>query len=128
MSRPSPILSRQLRALALGYRLEITPDLQWLLVRDVRLPPGYDRSTTEVLVQLPPDYPASPPGLNGGVFVRPDLRFRGRLLDSVHQTVTPGWGAWAWFCYQQIRWNPHRDNLISFMEMVRADLTDPPIQ
>ena len=99
----------------------------------VKLPPGYNLAVTSVLVEIPSDYPLSPPGIGGNrVYVSPWLRFRSRTIRDVHPDrtpsyLTPGSGPWAWWCYQEIRWYPVRDNLIRFMEMFRADLTNPPV-
>ena len=76
--------------------------------------------------EMPRDYPLCPPGIGTHTYVSPDLQFNGRQLRDVHAGVTPGWGRWAWLCYQSIHWDPHRDDLVTFMEMVRADLTNPP--
>jgi hypothetical protein len=85
-----------------------------------------------LLIELPHDYPLSPPGLGDyRVFASPYLLFWSRMLQDLHPETTPcyatpGFGPWAWWCYQYIRWSPRRDDLVRFVEMVRADLTNPP--
>jgi hypothetical protein len=122
---------RDLRDLSRAFTLWVDEDYAFVIVGDLKLPPGYNDSTTNVLVELPGDYPLSPPGVGDhGVFLSPHLRFGGRKLKDLHtyrtpEVRTPGFGPWAWFCYQYVRWSPQRDDLIKFIEMVRADLTDP---
>lgn len=126
MATNSAVLDEHLRYLSVAYAVSVTERDEWIQVNNFRLPPGYNAFTTEILVEVPVDYPLSPPGVGARVYVRPNLRFRGRKLRDVHPGTTPGWGDWAWLCYQWIRWDPHVDDLVSFMEMVRTDLTDPP--
>jgi hypothetical protein len=120
------ILARDLKNLSMVYSVQASDDWRWIEVGGVRLPPGFNYTYTEILIDAPRDYPLMPPGVATPLYVRPYLLFSGQPLADVHPDTTPGWGNWAWFCYRRIDWNPHRDNLITFMEMVRADLTDPP--
>ena len=123
----SPVLTRHLRLLSHAYDIEVEDYDRWFIAHHFRLPPGYDRFETPVLVTLPHDYPVSPPGVGRSeVFLPGSLRFCGRQLRDLHDSEAPAPGVWAWFCYQYIRWDPRRDNLITFLEMVRADLTNPP--
>ncbi|HUX00694.1 MAG: E2/UBC family protein [Phycisphaerae bacterium] len=127
MARPSATLLRHLQILSVAYSLTISDDYRWVIVHDFLVPPGYNWSYIDVLVEIPWDYPCSPLGVGGShVFVPPDLRYRGRTLRDLHPEITPGWGRWAWFCYERVAWDPYRDNLVTFLETVRADLTYPP--
>jgi len=125
-------LHQDLERLSYLFPLCIDDDYRFVIVRAVRLPPGYNCNETSLLIELPPDYPCSPPGIAGyRVFASPNLRFRGRPLADLHPHnypgyATPGFGPWAWLCYQAIAWDLFTDNLVKFVEMVRADLTDPP--
>jgi hypothetical protein len=126
-------LEKHLRRLSCAFQLQVADNYRFVIVGGVRLPPGYNHTLTSVLVEIPSDYPLSPPGIgNNRVYVSPRLRFRGRTLKDVHPDArpsypTPGSGDWAWWCYQEIRWDPVRDDLIRFMEMFRVDLTNPPV-
>ena len=114
-----------LEELAVVYPVELSEDNRWLLVHDFLLPPGYDRKHIDILMQIPPDYPISPPGVGDRIYLPADLRFRGRELASFYRRQKEMPGNWAWFCYNQIQWDIHQDNLIGFLEMIRADLTNP---
>jgi len=125
MTRYSSIFEEHLDRLTLGYSLTVSLNDDWLIVHDFKLPPGYNARTTDILVCIPSDYPVSPPGIAARVYVSPRLRFHGRKLDDVHEDVTPGWGDWAWFCFEHINWDMHRDDLVTFLEIIRLHLTNP---
>ena len=100
-------------------------------VDGVKLPSGYNRSHIPLYIEIPEDYPATPPGVGGHhVYVPRDLTFWGYKLKDMHLNRSPeedtsGLGPWAWWCYESITWNPLRDNLFSFVEMFRSDLGNP---
>ena len=125
MGRNMAILEDHLRMLSVGYPISVSDDYNWLRVNHFLLPPGHDRSRTDILVEVPHDYPLSPPGVRAHMYLPRSLRFQGRKLKDLHPWITPGWGDWAQMCFEWIRWNPHRDDLIGFMDMVRLDLTNP---
>jgi len=126
------MLADHLKRLSRDYPLWIDDDYRFVVVEQVKLPAGYNARVTQLLIQLPPDYPVSPPGVGDSrVYVVSHLRFHGRRLQDVHDSMppsfeTPGFGPWAWFCFEWIRWDPHRDNLIRFVEMIKANLTNHP--
>lgn len=41
--------------------LEHGSNLEWILFKDFLLPPGWNRTTTPLLVLIPPGYPMTPP-------------------------------------------------------------------
>jgi len=96
-------------------------------VYGIRLPTGYNYSTIPILIEVPDDYPLSPPGVGDShIYLPRALRYQGRVLKDFHEhSGFRGNNQWSWFCYQQIDWDPNYDDLISFIEMVRADLADP---
>ena len=121
----SAIFEQHLRVLALAHRIDVSPDDQWIVVHGFQLPVGYSSSEISILVYIPPDYPVSPPGYPEGLFVPQGLRFQGHRLFHIHENATPGWGAWAWLCFHSLAWDCHRDDLVRFLEMIRADLSNP---
>ena len=129
MKTTNPRLERELSDLSRAFPLWIADDFAFVIVSKLRLPAEYNKSCTDLLIELPPDYPVCPPGLgNNRVYVDPNLRYRNRILQDLHpgntaRFATPGFGPWAWFCYERIEWWPDRDDLITFVEMVRADLS-----
>ena len=132
MTTCPPILYDHLARLSQHFRLALDDWYRFVIVQSVKLPPGFNRNTTDALIELEFDYPQTPPGMgNSRVFVDAGLRFRGWMLAEYREHFqptyrTPGFGPWAWICYQRIHWNPLRDDLVTFVEMLRADLTNPP--
>lgn len=41
--------------------LECGPNAEWILFKEFKLPPGWDREVTELLIIIPPGYPSTPP-------------------------------------------------------------------
>lgn len=117
-----------------GFTLWIDDDLRFVIVEGVLLPPGYDRNRIPVLIELPSNYPVTPPGVGDNrIYVPGSLRYGGRELEDIHEgstpnVATPGWDDWAWMCYEEIEWEPCRDDLITLIETIRADLTDPELK
>ncbi|TWU21313.1 E2/UBC family protein [Bythopirellula polymerisocia] len=125
-------LDRDLRNLSrAGFSLWIDERRRFVIVEGVHLPHGYDRPKIPVLIELPSVYPSLAPGVGKDrIYIPGDIRYLGYCLRDVHTGAipryhTPGWNGWAWLCYEQIAWNPLRDDMIAFIEMVRASLTDP---
>ena len=118
-------LRNDLRNLSYVYLVALDDDHKSIIVRDFNLPPGYNYDTIHVLLDLPQDYPESPPGVGSAkVYVPAKLRFRGREPEDFHAFCGPS-DNWAWWCYEKIDWNPCKDNLIVFFELLRAHMTNP---
>jgi hypothetical protein len=135
VARSKNDLDRQLKDLSRAYRhLWIDDSNRFVIVEGIKLPPGYNQSQTELLIELPGDYPCSPPGVGSShVYVPHGLRYKDKRVRDIHEYSQPsfrteGFGPWAWWCYESITWDPFRDNLIKFVEMVRANMTDPPTE
>ncbi len=120
------ILLRDLKELSIVCKVLASRDLRTVIVEDVRLPPGWNRTHTRMRIQIPEDYPLSPPGVSSSpIFLETGLRYHGQVPRDYHKNCTVAEEGWAWLCYESIDWAPNRDNLISLLERVRADLTNP---
>ncbi len=128
MALNAAILAEHLRLLSIAYPVSITDDDAWLIIHGFMLPPGFNCTHSDVLLEVPTDYPLTPPGVAARLYVRPDLRYQGHVIKSFYVKDLPRWGKWGWLCYRGIRWDPCSDNLVTLMEMIRADLTKPPIK
>lgn len=99
----------------------------WILFEAFALPSGWNRSTIEVLVILPPGYPATPPD---NFFVRNGLRTAdGALPSNYSENQTVLGSAWAQFSFHVQEWNPAEtnhggDNLLTFMLGVERRLRE----
>jgi hypothetical protein len=107
---------------------------RFVIVDGIKLPRGYNRKRTQVLITIPNDYPMTPPGITPHlVYVPSDLRFHCFKPKDMHlrrtpQYETPGFGPWAWWCYESITWQPLHDTLLTFVAMVRSDFAKPPLE
>lgn len=127
--RISANLLRHIQRLATVHQVKLAEQCDWLVVTGVRLPPGYNFRRTSVLIELPADYPLTPPGVWDHVYVDNRLRFRSKELRDLHAGSNPLWdkaGQWGWWCYERVDWDPRRDDLVRFIEVMRKDFTDPP--
>lgn len=114
-----------LRNLSYAYPVAIGEDCEFIVVKDFNLPPGYNYDYINVLLEIPHDYPESPPGIGDAkVYVPISLKFRGRKPCDFHEYSGPSM-KWAWWCYERIDWNPCRDDLITFFELLRVHMTNP---
>lgn len=114
-----------LRQLSYIYRVAVDDDYDYMIIGNFNLPPGYNRGQIPIKLKIPLRYPESAPGVGDAkLYVPSDLRYKGRTPQDFHD-----WGKdqWAWWCYERIDWDPCRDNLITFFEMLRAHMTNPKI-
>jgi hypothetical protein len=119
------IIERDVRALSHRYPVGMDDDLHQIVVRNFNLPPGYNWETVPVLLEIPEDYPESPPGVGPSrLYVPRGLLYHGRKPEDYHEESGPS-KSWAWWCYESIDWDPCRDNLITFFELLRAHMTNP---
>lgn len=118
------IVERHVRELSYAYTaVDLHPNFEFIIVNGFRLPPGWNRQVTSVFVNISYDYPESPPGLSSdGVLLPSDLRKNGRMPPNFYPGHDNEYGRWGWWCYQRIAWDPHRDDLISLLERIRADM------
>jgi hypothetical protein len=117
-------LKKDIEELSYVYPVALDDDLKSLRVGDFNLPLGYNYDSISILLRIPKQYPEEPPGVGDArVFVPNNLRYKGRKPKDFHDDCGPK--GWAWWCYLWIDWDPCRDNLITFFELLRAHLTNP---
>lgn len=118
-------LKNDLRFLSYVYPIAVDDDYESILVKNFNMPPGYNHSGIEILLELPSNYPESPPGVGDArLYVPSNLKYHGRTPSDFHTNCGPTTD-WAWWCYERIDWNPCKDNLITFFELLRAHMTNP---
>lgn len=101
----------------------------WVVVKDVPLPDGYNRDATEILTFLPAGYPETPPD---NFFVPAGLRLtNGDQIDAFnrnHRTHEgEQWARFSW--HEDSGWSPTEDvkdasNLLTFMGTVEERLKE----
>ncbi|MBE0618279.1 MAG: hypothetical protein IH608_10180 [Proteobacteria bacterium] len=70
----------------------LDPAGRWVIIRDVALPAGYNRPATDILFELPPDYPLTPPDW---FFCDPGRRGPKGRLPAHYFERQPGFAATA---------------------------------
>lgn len=93
----------------------------WVLLHRYRLPPGFNRRTTPILLLIPADYPQVPPD---GVFIDRGLNIPGHYFQDTGPRNPFGDKDWAWLCAHLRRqsWRPtpdvvSGDNLATLLEL-----------
>ena len=98
--------------------LEHGPNMDWILIKRFPLPSDWNREHTELLVVIPPGYPATPPD---NFYVREGLRLRnGNLPNNYSEGQSVLGGPWAQFSFHAQAWTPtpnpeDGDSLLTFM-------------
>ena len=120
------LLIHDLQELSLVCSVLVPRKLSFIVIEDVCLPPGWNRSRTRMRIDIPEDYRLSPPGVgDSSIYLDSGLRYLGRIPNDYHEGHGVGGERLAWWCYQSMAWDPRRDNLITLLERVRADLSSP---
>ncbi|SRR6266571_258343 len=109
-------------------QVEHGPNLDWVLFKQLPLPPGWNRQTTELLVILPPGYPTTPPD---NFYVRNGLKLADgeRMPNNYSEDQNILGGSWAQFSFHAERWNPSPgfedgDSLITFLIAIEHRLQE----
>lgn len=121
-------LKEDLKKLSYVYEIEFIKT--YFIARGFLLPPGYNLNEISILVLPPEDYPLSPPGVGSSyAYIPKGVLYQGYELQNVYPDLNyPGFGDWAWFCFRDIEWNPNKDDLIKFFELIRTTLTNQPVK
>jgi len=109
--------------------LEVSPSLDWLIVKRWPLEAGWNKRETAVLVLIPTGYPVTPPD---NLFTDADLCLAdGRAPGNAEGTIDHNGRRWRQFSYHVDAgdWQPHADplkghNILTFLEGARQRLTE----
>ena len=102
-------------------------NFDWVIFKDFRLPAGWNRDTTELLVVIPAGYPTTPPD---NFFVRNELRISdGSMPANYSDNQSVLGSSWAQFSFHAKEWNPSTaledgDSLLTFMLAVEQRLRE----
>jgi hypothetical protein len=83
------------------------------------LPPGWNKSSTQVKFFAPQGYPYARPDC---FWADGDLRLQGRSdmpQNSQINPVLPELGGLVWFSWHLAQWDPNRDDLLSWVGCIR---------
>jgi len=121
---------QELRLVETGYgELEVSPTLDVFIVKHWGLPPGWSKSETQVLIQIPPGYPVTPPD---NFYTDQDLCLEGGLQPgNSNPNVVLMDRQWRLFSYhvEGGDWLPHADalkghNFLTFLQGVTKRLRE----
>ena len=104
-----------------GYGLEVYEEagMILLIIKDYSLPVGYNKSFCDILLKIPLSYP------NGKLdmfWTDPDLRLQestGQAATSVETILGKQWLRFSW---HPQKWNPGRDNVLTFLQFINRRL------
>lgn len=110
------------------YKVEVEGDMTCVVLHGWRLPPGFDRSTVDVLLRLSTGYPDVPPDM---WWFSPRVhRSDGATLQATDTTETylgREWQRWSRHL-EAGQWKQGVDNLKSYVSMMRERLKSEGLQ
>lgn len=100
-----------------GYEIEVhdVSGIIILIIKKYLLPPGYNKSVTDLLLKVPISYP------NGKLdmfWTEPDLRLQdsnGQANTNEEHVLDKQWLRFSW---HPKKWNPGRDNLLTYLQFI----------
>lgn len=107
-------VEKELQLLKARFAFEYQPIGQWVRILRYPLPAGWSIESTDLVFQVPVQYPAAPPY---GIYAQVGLRFNGQIPGSYSEpapTQPPFPGKWAIFS-----WTPADGNWYA-----AADISD----
>ncbi|PQP35721.1 hypothetical protein C6A37_01175 [Desulfobacteraceae bacterium SEEP-SAG9] len=116
-----------------GFDVESANDYSWVCVRGIDLPGSYGSwtlkgltvTTTSALIDMPFDFPMSPPGVGISHPTRaihlPLILYNGKLMNDFYMCKHD---PWYWFCFQQMSWDSRNDNLLTLVALIEASISD----
>jgi hypothetical protein len=116
----------ELEDLAPFFEIEVDDRLGWVLIHGFGLPEGYNRPVTDILFNTS-GYPYIAPASIFGVYMERGLTYNERRLPNYYESLSRRMfdRDWAWFCTGQISWDPHQDNLMTFLVTLDLMLAQP---
>jgi hypothetical protein len=105
-----------------GHTLTAEANMTCLVLPDFRLPAGFDREKSDLLLRLPPGYPDLPPDM--WWFDPPVRRADGQPIpatDSIENYLSRGWQRWSRHLAAG-QWRSGIDGLESFFALLRKEL------
>ena len=121
-------LERELELLKGSFeQVEYDQNGACVLLRNVPLLPGWDRTSIDVLVLIPTGYPATPPD---NFFVPVGLKLiSGQPPSNYSESQALIGSLWGQFSFHAQEWNPSAkveegDNLLTFLLLARQRLAE----
>lgn len=121
MSLP-PADAAYLAERGIGYTVTMDGPMTCVVFPGWPVPPGYSRSSVDLLLRLPPGFPDVPPDM---WWVAPALQLAGGgVVEATQLTevyLGRSWQRWSRH-FTPGQWRPGTDSLESFLARVRAEI------
>jgi len=122
------ILQRQLedlrKAYPAGAELTQLPSGAVLIeLKDVRLPPGWNRGTTSIRFVVPVGYPFAAPDCfwtENDLRLSPNTQPQATNFQPIPELNRPG----MWFSWHVQGWNPNHSNLVTYAKVIEQRLKE----
>jgi len=109
--------------------ISVGDNLEWVLIRRYKLPPGWSKPETDILILIPSGYPMTPPD---NFYADNDLRLANNgQPGNTSPNSAQGDRQWLQFSYhvETSDWKPHADllmghNLLTFLHGVKRRLQE----
>src|SRR3989339_1952747 len=113
-----------------GYTSRLDDFFRWVVIEGSTLPrfgvwtnaEGKHIESTSMLIDIPKEFPMIVPGVGfhpSHATHVPLLYFNGRRLSDTHDCSHK---PWRWLCFEEIKWHPHTDNLITLLEIIEHSI------
>lgn len=114
-----PRLAKEIEQLELKPEVREDASFINLVFRDYPIPPGYNRSTADLLIRIPLSYPDAGPDM---FWTSPALTLADGATpqagNSLEMHINQQWRRFSWHTI----WRPNTDNLHGYMQFVRRRL------
>ena len=107
-----------LEGIGLSWQAQVDGQVNWLILENWELPPGYNHSHVRIALRIPPSYPD---GELDMVYVHPPLaRQDGRAIAALsnHKGCGVVWQRWSRHRTKVNPWRPGVDDLASHLSLV----------
>jgi hypothetical protein len=111
------------------YSVSVEANMTCVVLPGYELPPGYDKSSSDLLLRLNPGFPDVPPDM---WWFDPAIRLSGgrtpRATEVMERHLGRSWQRWSRH-FNAGQWRSGTDSLESFLALIRRELercvTDP---
>lgn len=98
--------------------------VQFVVIKDVELPAGWNQRTTSIVIKIPPGYPVGAPDCfwaDGSLRLASGAMPRSTGINADYGGGEPR----LWFSFHVQKWNPNTDDLFRYFNVIRNRLEQP---